>query len=129
MQYLKYIGPVHRKIITAQDWRMAGVSDQETVEWSWVNGFSVPLDSLSDKAQRVIEEHEKDNFVVLGGEDNAPKFLGTVMTPAEAAAPRVDMMGVVGGSSGSAGLSGGSTGAPGGAAPTTTATGPGSGSD
>ena len=134
MQFIKYIGTAHRRIISADDFRRAGIPNQQTVEWSYANNFSVPIDSLSEEVLRKAIEPDP-LFIVVGGEEHEPRFLGQRMTPAQAAGPRVDMMGAVNAKSTSAALSqpftsgSGATPGGGGSTPTTVTTGPGSGTD
>lgn len=92
MEYVRYIGTAHRRQITADDFRAAGHRDQGTVEWSYRNNFSVPVDQFSDK---VLDEviRPDASLVIVGGEDHmAPRNLGTRQTPAQAAGEgRIDM--------------------------------------
>jgi hypothetical protein len=133
VQFIKYIGTAHRRIITADDFRRAGIKNQQTVEWSYENNFSVPVDDFPDDVLRQVFEPDP-MFVVMGGDDHEPKFLGSRMTPAQAAGEgRVRMVldsasvpisrDSAGGFTGSGPTPGGS------AAPTTVTTGRGSGTD
>lgn len=84
MQFIKYIGTAHRRIITATDFQRAGIKDQQTVEWSYENNFSVALDDFpEDVVRRVFEPDPM--FVVMGGDEHEPRYLGSRMTPAQAA--------------------------------------------
>lgn len=90
-QFVKYIGPAHHRMITADEWRRAGVPDQETVVWSYHNAFSVAIDRLTDDALRVGIEPD-EFFVVVGGDEHAPRDLVRRQTPAQAAGEgRIDM--------------------------------------
>jgi hypothetical protein len=134
VQFVKYIGTAHRRIITAQDFRRAGF-DHQTVEWSYLNNFAVPIDDFpGDLLDKVIKPDQF--FIVVGGDEHSPSN-GTTqrLTPAQAAGPRIDMMGAVGARSGSQAVSGASAGGtgptPGGgsSSPTTVITGTGSADD
>jgi hypothetical protein len=105
MQFVKYIGLSHRRVITADDWQSVGISDQGSVEWSAINNFSVPVDRFSEEALRTAIEPD-DAFVIVGGDQHAPRYVGRSMTPEEAASVPVDMMGAVGASRVPAWLSG-----------------------
>lgn len=121
MQVIKYIGLAHRRVISAEEWAAAGVTGMGTVEWSYMNNFSVPIDHFTDDALRVAIE--PDNFfIVSGGDDPRELFRRRPrITPQEADRPEVDMMARVTPVVGSGASSGGPTGA--------TTTGTGSGSD
>lgn len=141
MEVVKYIGTAHRRIITARDWQEAGL-DGETFEWSFRNGFSVPVDQFTED-QLADAIRPDPTFVIIGGEDAdvKPRALSQNMTGQQAAeSPRIDMMGAVGtgnGSNGSSAASGsseqpsgsGPTLGGGGTKPTKATRGTGSGSD
>lgn len=94
MEFIKYIGTAHRRVITADDFRRAGFANQGTVEWSYANNFSVPLNDFSDDVlRRVI--HGDPMLVVMGGEAHEPRYLGQRMTPAQAAGARIDIAGAM----------------------------------
>ncbi len=84
MEFIKYIGTSHRRVITENDFRSVGVNGQGGVEWSYANNFSVARDRLTDDAYAKAIEHDR-HFVLVGGDDNAPRNLGTRQTPAQAA--------------------------------------------
>jgi hypothetical protein len=57
-----YHGKATQRHVTEEQWRQAGVMDQDYVEWNTGNDFSVPVDQLSEKA---LEALRKDtNFSV-----------------------------------------------------------------
>jgi hypothetical protein len=134
MRYVRYIGPAHERQITARDWRGVGING-ETVVWSAFNGFSVPLEQLTDDQVRKAIDPDQ-YFVITGDGDDEEEFVPTpqnrVMTPDQVEQVTKDPVDVVeylnGGDdvsvSGSGAVPGG-----GGAAPTSTSTGKGAGSD
>lgn len=137
MQYIRYIGLAHMRMITSDEFRQAGYPNVETQSWSYLNNFSVPIDNFTDDVLEGVIKPDP-SFVVVGGDEYRPRMLERQMTPAEAVAPRINMMGAVGAGNASAGLSGatpqgftgsGPTPGGGGGAPTSTTTGPGSGTD
>lgn len=80
MRYVKYIGPSHRRMITAEDWRTVGVT-ADTVVWSAFNGFAVPLDQFSD--DQVRKAIHPDSFLIITGEDEEDgdeEFTPTIQT-------------------------------------------------
>jgi hypothetical protein len=95
MEFVKYTGLSHRRVITADDFARAGVPDQAGVEWSFRNGFSVARDRFSDEAyERAIKDDP--HLVLVGGDENAPRDLVTRQTPAQAAGEgRIDPMAAV----------------------------------
>lgn len=134
MEYVRYIGPSHSRMILADEWKAAGVTDMGSVVWDATNNFSVPVERFTDKAMEVAI-HPDDAFVIMGGDQHAPRYAGAVgsLTPEQAAgAGRIDMNAALGVNRVPAWLSASETGAggaPGGSAPTTVTTGPGSGKD
>lgn len=130
MEFVRYIGPSHTRVITADEWAAAGVPDMGSVEWSAVNGFSVPLERFTEKALQVAI-YPDEGLVIVEGEQHAPHYIGAAgtLTPEQAAGVgRVDVGAALGVNRVPAWLSGPSTTAlP--AAPTTVTTGKGSGSD
>lgn len=79
MRHVKYVGLSHQRIITATDWRMVGLHG-ETVVWNAQNGFSVPLDRLTeDQIRKAIEPDA--SFIIT---DDQPVHHTTDMVPAEA---------------------------------------------
>lgn len=97
MNVVKYVGLAHKRRISAQDWKDAGF-EAETVEWSWLNGFSVPVEQFTqEQLEEVIEPDS--GFVIVGGDENEvkPRRLPQRMTGQQAAdSPRIDMMRAVG---------------------------------
>jgi hypothetical protein len=130
-RWIKYIGPAHQRIITAENWRSVGIN-AETVVWSAFNGFSVPADSLTD--EQISKAIDGDpQFVIVGEDDDfRPVTQTRDMTPAlaaQAAENPVDVVAMLDGAAdGSTAASGVVPGA-GGTAPTGTATGKGAGRD
>lgn len=102
MRYVKYIGPSHRRGITALEWRTIGV-DAETVFWGPENGFCIPADQFTDKQMK--KAIEPDEFLIVIGQDEQPEALPDSMTGEQADGPRIDMMGAVDPETGSAALS------------------------
>lgn len=45
----------HERIITAGEWRGAGVEDQKTVTWNRDNNFQVPVSDLNEAALKLLE--------------------------------------------------------------------------
>lgn len=132
MRYIRYIGLAHVRQITAQDWRTVGING-DTVSWSAFNGFAIPADQLTDEQIRKAIENDPE-FVITGNdEDFTPQPQQTDMTPSalgQVTENPVDVLGWAnGGDLVSTGNSEASEAAPGGAAPTTTGTGSGGGSD
>lgn len=66
MSVVKYVGLSGVRQISTKDWEQAGVKEQETVRWDKSNGYSVPIEKLSDAALKVIEPDR--NFVILDSE-------------------------------------------------------------
>lgn len=120
MRYVRYIGLAHIRQITAQDWRSVGING-DTVVWSARNGFSVPLDSLTeDQVTKAIDPDPE--FVITGAdEDFTPQPQTTDMTPSQldqTVENPVDVLALANdGENPSTAVSEGSE-APGGAAPT-----------
>lgn len=56
--YVKYMGTATVRRITRDDWMNAGVSDQDTVEWTPENQWTVPRDSLSTEAWDRIQSEK-----------------------------------------------------------------------
>lgn len=112
--YVKYIGLAHARLITADEWRQAGVSDGETTVWDHTNGHAVPADKFGDRAMALIRQD--GGFVVVGSDEDLTLPLPHQMTPGQAGSPKVDLL--ANGQS--------STEAPGGDAPITRSTGTGS---
>lgn len=132
MRYVRYIGLSHERQISAIDWRRAGIQG-ETVVWSAFNGFAVPLDQFTDEQIRKAIEPDV-NFVITGeGEDGDEEFVpqpkSMAMTPAQAAQNDVDVVAYVNGDDDVSTDDSGPVPAPGGAAPTSTTTNKGAGSD
>ncbi|MET0418700.1 MAG: hypothetical protein ABW022_22015 [Actinoplanes sp.] len=88
MRYVKYIGPSHRRGITADDWKTVGING-ETVWWEGRNGFAVPLEQFTD--EQIKKAIDPDPFLVVVGEDEDPKTFNRDLTPAEAVSPTVDL--------------------------------------
>jgi len=63
---VKYVGTADVRRISAADWRKADVEDQNQVEWSKDNKFTVPVADLSDNAMQIIE---KDSGFVITDAD------------------------------------------------------------
>lgn len=137
MQFIKYVGTAHVRMITADEFRLAGFPDMETKSWNFANNHAVPIDDFpGDVLEKVITP---DPFlIVVGGKEHEPRNLGYPMTPGQAAGPRIDMTGAMRAETPSAGLSGrseqgftgsGPTPGGGGSTPTTVTTGPGSTTD
>lgn len=126
MRYVRYIGLAHIRQITARDWQSVGIQ-ADTVVWSAQNGFSVPMDALTEDQIRKGIEVDRE-FVITGDdEDFTPKPQPMDMTPSALAQTTETPLDVVGWANGDQTISrddsGASTVAPGGAAPTGTATG------
>lgn len=68
-QTISYKGTADVRRITKQEWKAAGVEDQDTVEWNADNDFTVPRSALSDAAWAKIE---KDSDLKLS-ETEKPK--------------------------------------------------------
>lgn len=135
--YVKYIGLSQVRMITADQWRDAGL-DGETVKWDFTNAFMVPADKFTDEQLRVAIH--PDTSLVVVGTDEEPRRLEHDMTPAQAATPRIRFNEIVKASRGTDGAPDDSDAAtdpsgplpersPGGDAPRTRATGRGSGKD
>lgn len=91
MQFVRYVGLAHERVISADDWRRAGITDMETVVWTHHNGFTVPFDRFTDEAVRVAIEGDP-SFIVVGGEPrDMMRGERTPMTPQQLFGPRVDM--------------------------------------
>ena len=100
MRYVRYIGLAHARMILADEWKTVGI-DAETVVWDHTNGFHVPADQFTDEQMRKVIGPDM-GFVVVGT-DEEPEALPHAMTPAQASAPRVNMMAAVGAEDGSGG--------------------------
>lgn len=86
MRYVKYIGLSQMRVLTAADWRRAGLTG-DTVVWNAFNGFAVPLDQFNEDQIRKAFEPDP-NFVITGeGEDQEKEFepqpQSRDMTPSE----------------------------------------------
>lgn len=81
-RYVRYVGPVHRRVITESDWKGARLQGT-TVVWEASNGFAVPLDQFTD--EQIKKAIEKDsNFTITGeDEDFEPQPAPYDMTPRE----------------------------------------------
>lgn len=49
-QFVQYIGPATRRIISSSDWLAADVKDMPTTEWNFQNGMKVPASKMSSEA-------------------------------------------------------------------------------
>jgi len=126
-KWIKYIGPAHQRVITADNWRSVGLTG-DTVVWSAFNGFTVPADSLSEEQVRKAIEHDSQ-FVIVGEDDDfRPQVQTRDMTPSsleQTVENPLDVFATVGGTpSGSGATPGGGS-----DAPSTPTTGTGGGSD
>jgi hypothetical protein len=54
-KYVKYIGLSHVRSISRDDWRKAGVNNQESLVWDRANGWTVPLSRITDEAWPFID--------------------------------------------------------------------------
>lgn len=90
-QFVKYVGPAHRRRITTQNWATEGIQNADTVVWGWEeNGFSVPSGQFSDKQMDVLRRDGA--FVVVGGDEHAPRGLAFRQTGEQAiGAGAIDM--------------------------------------
>lgn len=80
MRYVKYVGLAHQRILSATDWRQAGLPG-ETVVWNAGNGFSVPVDRFTeDQLRKAIDPDP--SFIITG---DTPVVQVRDMVPAEAA--------------------------------------------
>lgn len=99
MQYVRYIGAAHRRVITSGEWRSAKLKGDQVV-WEAQNGFAVPLDMFSeDQIKRAIEP---DPDLVITGEDEEfePAYSPVDMTPREliqSVENPIDVVGVLNG--------------------------------
>src|SRR4051812_17532067 len=82
MRYVKYIGPSHARVITANDWRGVGIG-ADTVVWSAHNGFAVPLDSPTEDQIRKAINDDPELIITGDDEDFTPKPQTRDMTPAQ----------------------------------------------
>jgi hypothetical protein len=99
MRYVRYVGPSHQRMILASDWKSVGLTGP-TFVWNAQNGFAVPLEHFTEDQIRKAIEPDSTLIVTGEGEDNQDEFVPDLsatrdMTPAELAAPRIDMMGAV----------------------------------
>jgi hypothetical protein len=81
MRYIQYVGLSHQRMITAQDWQSVGIQG-ETVLWNAQNGFSVPLDRLTE--EQIRKAIEPDAHFIITGDAPVPQSMD--MVPAQAAA-------------------------------------------
>jgi hypothetical protein len=81
-RYVRYVGPVHRRVISETDWRAARLKGN-TVGWEASNGFAVPLDQFSeDQIKRAISTDP--NFVITAEDEEFQPTPGPYdMTPRE----------------------------------------------
>lgn len=99
--YVRYIGLSQVRMITADQWRDAGLPEGETVKWDFTNAFMVPADRFTEEQLRVAI-HPDPNFVVVGTDDE-PRRLEHDMTPAQASGPRIQFNEIVKASTGTGG--------------------------
>jgi hypothetical protein len=123
-RFIRYIGLSHKRMITAQDWQSVGIR-ADTVVWAAQNGFSVPLDALTEDQIRKAIDNDRD-FVITGDDEEfVPQAQTVDMVPAaleQANENPVDVPAYVEGRSDVSTDDSGASGAPGGDAPTTTTT-------
>lgn len=81
-QYVRYIGPSHRRVISAHDWKGARLTG-DTVSWEASNGFAVPLDQFSEtQIEKAIKPDA--NFVITAEDEEFEPVAGPGdMTPRE----------------------------------------------
>ena len=65
-QYVRYVGPVHRRVITDADWKSVRIS-AETVVWEASNGFAVPLSVFTE--EQISKAIKPDSGFVITAED------------------------------------------------------------
>lgn len=53
---VKYVGLSTVRRITKQAWEKAGIKGQDTVTWDKSNGYSVPVEKLTDNALQKLSE-------------------------------------------------------------------------
>jgi hypothetical protein len=82
MNYVRYIGLSHARIITAQDWRSVGING-DTVVWSAQNGFAVATDVFTEEQiEKAIDPDPE--FVITGNDEEfKPSPQNRDMTPAQ----------------------------------------------
>src|SRR5687767_13787916 len=83
MEYVRYVGTADVRMITKDEWRGAGVKDQDTVVWNRANRWTVPLEDISDNARPFIED---DPGLVVFDSDarkKEPERPTTVQVPIE----------------------------------------------
>ena len=105
MEFVKYVGTAHRRVISADDFRRAGFPDQGSVEWSPLNGFSVPVDSFAEGVLDGVIHPDRSLIIVS---DYVMPLSSTLrQTPAQHAGQgQVDMSGAVGARNAPAAVSG-----------------------
>lgn len=87
--FVKYIGLAHVRVITADEWKGAGVTDQGTTVWDFRNGHSVRADEFGDRAMALMRGDT--GFVIVGSETDLTLPLAHEMTPGQAGSPKVDV--------------------------------------
>lgn len=81
-QYVRYAGPVHRRVISEADWRSVRLTG-DTVVWDASNGFAVPLSQFTEKQIEVAIKPDLHLFVTTVEEDFKPTPAPYDMTPRE----------------------------------------------
>lgn len=114
MQYVRYVGAAHRRVISASDWRSARLTGDQVV-WEAQNGFAVPLDLFTEKQIETAIKPDPDLVITGEDEEFQPTPRPVDMTPRELAYTlenQVDLVAVLNGDAPApAGISGASTGA------------------
>jgi hypothetical protein len=84
--YVKYFGTAGVRVITADEWRQAGVNDMETVTWHAGNGYMVSREKFSDDAWPFIKADvllfEVSSDSVEAGKDADPSVVRETVTTA-----------------------------------------------
>jgi len=86
--YIKYFGTADVRVITAEEWKAAGVEDMETIVWHAGNAYMVSRDKFTDdawpfiKADTLLFEIGEEAVEAAGvGEDADPAVVReTVVT-------------------------------------------------
>lgn len=66
-KYAKYVGSADIRHMGREQWEAAGITDQEDLTFNASNGFTIPLDRVTEPARAVLE---RDPSVIMT--DEAP---------------------------------------------------------
>jgi hypothetical protein len=80
--YVRYVGPAHRRVITVSDWRAVGVDAPLSI-WHSQNGFAIPAELFTESQIQKAFKNDPNFVVTSEDEEFKPKPGPYDMTPRE----------------------------------------------